>query len=360
MDIRTRKLAETLVRYCADIQPGEVTLLRAPPEAEPLVLATHEEILRAQGHPVVRMQPAACAEAFYKLGSDIHFDQANPYDEAAVEAVDALIHIGASVNTRALSRVDPARQARHTAATRPLKERMLRCKWTITLFPTQAHAQDADMSLGDFEDYVYAATFSDEDDPVACWRDLRARQERLVERLSGAETVRVVGRDTDLTFSVAGRTFINSDGRRNMPSGEVFTGPVEDSANGHIRYDFPVCHNGREVDGIQLVFRDGVVVEAGAEKNQDYLIRMLDMDEGARRLGELGIGTNMRIQQFIRNILFDEKIGGTIHLALGASYPETGGVNRSSLHWDMIKDLRSEGELLIDGEPLRTADVLGQ
>ena len=162
--------------------------------------------------------------------------------------------------------------------------------------------------------------------------------------------MRLVGPDTDLTLSVAGRTFINSDGHHNMPSGEVFTGPVEDSAEGRIAFDYPVCEGGREVDGIRLVFRKGLVVEASATKNEAFLRAMLDMDPGARRLGELGIGTHFGIRRFIRNILFDEKIGGSIHLALGRSYEETGGRNRSALHWDMIKDLRRGGAIYVDGK----------
>jgi aminopeptidase len=225
--------------------------------------------------------------------------------------------------------------------------------WTLTLFPTSAFAQDADMSLTEFEDFVYSATFADQDRPVAKWRALERRQEKMIAALKGADEVHIVGPDTDLTLSVKGRTFINSAGTNNMPSGEIFTGPVETSAEGYIKYDFPVCHAGREIDGIRLVFRKGKVVEASATKNEKFLLSMLDIDRGARRLGELGIGTNFGIDRFVRNILFDEKIGGTIHLALGKSYEETGGRNESALHWDMIKDLRKGGALYVDGEVIQ-------
>ena len=238
-------------------------------------------------------------------------------------------------------------------ASRPLKNKLLKKKWTLTLFPTEAYAQDAEMSLRDFEDFVYGATFSDEDDPVKAWQDLKKRQDGLISKLEGAKEVQIIGPGTDLWMSIAGRTFINSAGTHNMPSGEVFTGPVEDSAEGVIAYDYPVVNQGREIDGIRLVFEKGKVVEATATKNQDFLLKMLDMDPGARRLGELGIGTNFKIQRFIKTILFDEKIGGTIHLALGASYAETGGKNSSGLHWDMIKDLRKGGELRIDGKAIQ-------
>jgi aminopeptidase len=196
---------------------------------------------------------------------------------------------------------------------------------------------------------VFGAQFADEPEPLKRWAELHVFQERLIRRMRGADRIRIEGPDTDLALSVKGRTFINSDGKRNMPSGEIFTGPVETSAEGTIRFDFPVCVHGREVAGVRLVFKKGKVVEATADKNQAFLLAMLDSDPGARRLGELGIGTHPKIDRFIRNILFDEKIGGTIHLALGESYPETGGRNRSSLHWDLIRDLRKGGRMTVDG-----------
>jgi len=219
------------------------------------------------------------------------------------------------------------------------------------LFPTAAHAQDAQMSLTDFENFVFRATFCDQEDPVAAWRAVSERQQRIVDHLAGKREVVVTGPDVDLRLSIAGRTFVNSDGRRNMPSGEVFTGPVEDSVEGWARFRYPAIHNGRAVEGIVLRFEGGRVVEATAERNQDYLLAMLDTDEGARRLGEWAIGTNDRIDRFIGNILYDEKIGGTIHMAVGAGYPETGSQNRSALHWDMICDMRGGGRITVDGEP---------
>ncbi|HOW98452.1 MAG TPA: aminopeptidase [Kiritimatiellia bacterium] len=350
IDPRIANLARILVRYSVHARPRELIALDATPEATPLVLAAYEELLRAGAYPIVRLNPAETAEIFYRHARPHHLDRPHAIQRAMAERLDGSIHIESSPNTRALSRVDPRKQARVSRATLPLREKMLHKKWSLTLFPTQAYAQDADMSLADFEDFVYAATFADRSDPIAAWEQLSRRQEKLVRRLRGARAVRIVGPDTDLSLSVQGRVFINSDGHHNMPSGEVFTGPVEDSAEGHIRFDYPVCHAGREVDDVRLVFRKGLVVEASATKNEKFLRAMLDMDPGARRLGELGIGTNYGIDRFIKNILFDEKIGGTIHLALGRSYEETGGRNRSALHWDMIKDLRRGGALLVDGE----------
>jgi aminopeptidase len=349
MDERLCRLARTLVHYCVKARPRETISISSSFEAEPLILATYEELIRAGAYPLLRATPDGASEALFKYGKPHHFDRLPAHLKAYAEVIDGSIHIEASANTRGLSATDPKRQARLSKAMRPLRAKLIKKKWVITLYPTAAHAQDADMSLRDFEDFVYRATFSDYEDPIAQWRALARRQERLIGRLKGARQVRIIGPDTDLTMSVKGRTFINSAGVYNMPSGEIFTGPVEDSAEGRIRYDFPVCHAGREIEGIRLVFRRGKVVEASADKNEKFLRAMLDMDPGARRLGELGIGTNFGIRRFIKNILFDEKIGGTIHLALGQSYAETGGRNASALHWDMIKDLRQGGAIYVDG-----------
>ncbi len=349
-DTRIAHLARILVRYSVRAKPRELIAVDGTAEAEPLMLAVYEELIRAGAFPVIRMAPAGAAEIFYKLGKPFHFRTLTPIQRAMAEHLDGSIFIESELNTRALSGIDPRKQALYSRTTKPLREKMVKKKWCLTLFPTQAYAQDAEMSLADFEDFVYAATFADRPDPVAAWKAQQQKQERLVRKLRGADKIRIVGPDTDLSMSVKGRVFINSAGDHNMPCGELFTGPVEDSAEGHIRYDYPVCHAGREVDGIRLVFRRGKVVEATARKNEKFLHTMLDMDPGARRLGELGIGTNYGIQKFIKNILFDEKIGGSIHLALGQSYEETRGKNKSALHWDMIKDLRKGGAVYVDGK----------
>jgi aminopeptidase len=223
-------------------------------------------------------------------------------------------------------------------------------RWCIAMYPNNAYAQDANMSLSDFEDFVYHACFLDDADPVARWQELSRQQERLVQWLNGKHTIHLRGQDTDLTFSVDGRTFINSDGHFNFPDGEFFTGPVEDSANGYIRYSFPASFGGRSVEDVRLRFENGVVVEARAGQGQDYLDKMLGLDEGAKRLGEFAFGNNRNVDRCTRNVLFDEKMGGTVHLALGASIPQTGGVNQSALHWDMVCDLRTGSEIRVDGE----------
>lgn len=350
MDPRIRNLAKTLVNYSIAAKPGMCVNVGGTAAAEPLFVALYEELIHAGAYPSMQMMPTGCQDFLMKNGKPHHFEKASPVQRALIKSIDASIRIISESNTRSLSAVDPARQAALAKTNRPLSNILLSKPWVLTLFPTEAYAQDAEMSLREFEDFVYQATYSNERNPIACWNKVRRDQDTLIARLKGAKEARIVGPGTDLNFSIKGRTFINSPGTHNMPSGEIFTGPVEDSADGFIQYDYPVCSGGREVDGIRLVFRKGVVVEASATKNEKYLLAMLDMDPGARRLGEWGIGTNWNIQRFIKNILFDEKIGGTIHLALGKSYPETGGVNTSSLHWDMIKDLRRGGTIYVDGK----------
>ena len=349
-DIRIQNLAKTLVRYSVRAKSRELIAVDGTAQAEPMVIAVYEELIRAGAFPIVRLAPSEASEIFFKLGKPHHFTSITPIQRAMANYLDGSIYIDSSPNTRALSTVDPKKQALYSRTTKPLREKMMKKKWCLTLFPTQAYAQDAEMSLSEFEDFVYSATFTDTKNPIAAWQALAKKQERLIRKLRGARRIRIIGPETDLSFSVQGRVFINSDGHHNMPCGEIFTGPVENTAEGYIKYSYPVCHAGREVDGIRLVFRKGKVVEATAEKNEKFLTTMLDMDNGARRLGEFGIGTNYGIRKFIKNILFDEKIGGSIHLALGQSYSETGGRNQSALHWDMIKDLRHGGAIYVDGK----------
>jgi aminopeptidase len=272
------------------------------------------------------------------------------------ETFECRIGIRGANNTRAMSAVDPQKQRQRQMAFRELMEISMRRsaagehRWVGTLFPTDAYAQEAHMSLGDLEDFVYAACHVDKDDPVAEWLNVSGEQQRLVDWLVGKEQVKVKGPSVDLTLSIAGRNFINSNGKRNMPSGEIFTGPVEESASGWVRFSYPAIVAGREISGVELRFEDGKVVEASAEKNQEFLLAALDSDEGARYLGEFAVGTNYGIDRFTKKILYDEKIGGTIHMALGSGYPETGSKNKSSIHWDMICEMRDGGQIWVDDE----------
>ncbi|HEV2062744.1 MAG TPA: aminopeptidase, partial [Solirubrobacteraceae bacterium] len=249
--------------------------------------------------------------------------------------------------------IDPERIARSSLGRRPVREQALRRRWCLTVWPTEALAQEAGIALADFAAFVRRALFLDRPDPVAAWGGLRTFQQGLVDRLERAGEIRIEAEGTDITLGVHGRRWVNSDGRRNMPSGEVFTGPHEASANGTIRFDVPSSPAGVHVQGVELTFRDGEVVAARAEQGDDYLQHALGTDPGARRLGELGIGTNFGIDRAVGTILFDEKIGGTVHLALGRSYPETGGTNESALHWDLICDLRRGGRITADGETIQ-------
>ena len=349
-DPRINKLARTLVRYCIAARRGQTVGVSGAALAAPLFTAVYEELLSAGAFPVLNMSPDGLGEILYRKGRKHHFTTLTPYQEAYARCMDATISIYAQSNTRALSDVAPGKQVMLSKTMRPVSEILSHKPWVLTLFPTEAYAQDAELSLRAFEDFVYGATFSDEDDPVAAWKAVGKRQHRLIARLRGADQVRIVGPDTDITLSVKGRKFVNSAGHRNMPSGEIFSAPLETSAEGHVRFDYPVCAYGREISGVRLVFRKGVAVEATAEKHAEFLNTMLNSDPGARRLGELGIGANPKIQRFVKSILFDEKIGGTIHLALGRSPLETRGRNRSAIHWDMIKDLRRGGAVYVDGK----------
>jgi len=350
-DPRVTKMADLLVRYSCNVKAGEVISVFGGEAAKPLMVALHRRILEAGAHPRLHMPPDGVGKQFFDVASDEQLAFLDPILKYEYERTDHTIRILCDSNTKSLSSVDPAKQRTQGKAWQPIRETMLKKdRWSLTLFPTNAYAQDAEMSLSEFEDFVFNACFLDRPDPVAAWQQLYDRQQKLVQRLSRVDEVRIIGQETDLRMSVKGRIWKNSTATHNVPSGEVFTGPVEDSVNGRIRYSFPIVAFGKEMADIRLVFREGKAVEASASKNEDFLIKMLDSDPGARFLGELGIGSNFGIQRHIKNILFDEKIGGSIHTAVGNSYPDTGGKNVSALHWDLIKDLRDGGEIRLDGE----------
>lgn len=355
-DPRVETVARILVDYSVNVQPGEFVQIEGTPEGAPLLLAVYQRVLERGGHPWLRLSLDEAAEIFYRVASDEQLDYVPNVLKQLVEEVDARIGVWTETNTKALTSVDPARQSRAAAARRPLSERFLEraankeLKWTGTAYPTQAFAQDAEMSLREFEDFVYGAALVHEADPIAAWQAVSRQQQRLVDWLSDKDQVRLFGPDTDLTLSIKGRRWENCDGRQNFPDGEIFTGPLEDSVNGQVRFTYPACEGGREVEDVRLWFEAGKVVKASAAKNEEFLLAMLDTDEGARTLGEFAFGTNQGVQRFTKNILFDEKIGGTVHMALGAGYPETGSQNRSAIHWDMICDLRQGGEVWVDGE----------
>jgi aminopeptidase len=344
--------AQLLCDWCLEVSPGQQVLVSSTVLAEPVLRAVHRAILQREAWPGMRIALPSQGADFYRHASERHLDGFAPADLAELQATDCTLSIDAPANTADLAGIDPALIARASAARVPLREARMALRWCGTIWPTPALAQLASMSTDDYAQFVNGALFLDRPDPVQAWRDLSADQARLAERLSSARQVRIEADGTDITLDVTGRTWINSDGRRNMPSGEVFTGPHESSANGTIRFTVPTGPRGVTVTGVTLTFRDGEVTQFSAERGEDYLRAALDTDPGARFLGELGIGTNTGIDRSTGHILLDEKMAGTVHLALGRSYPETGGTNVSALHWDLICDLRDGGRISADGEPV--------
>jgi aminopeptidase len=342
--------ARLLVGYCLEVERKQQIVVRSTTLAAPLLLEVQREILEREAWPFLRVELPGQTRGFYAHARDEHLDGYAPLAMEEARKASASLAIQAPENTRALAGIDPARMSRAALGRQPVRQAALDRRWALTVWPTEALAQEAGMALPDFEAFVRRALFLDQPDPVASWGELRAFQERLIDRVRRASEIRIEAEGTDLTLSVKGRTWVNSDGRRNMPSGEVFTGPHERSANGTIRFDVPSSPAGVHVQGVELRFADGEVVGARADHGDDYLQRALQTDAGARRLGELGIGTNFGIDRPVGTILFDEKIGGTVHLALGRSYPETGGKNESAVHWDLICDLRRGGRITADGE----------
>jgi aminopeptidase len=355
-DPRVSKLADILVNYSTKVKSGDLVFVIGSVNALPL----HNEVLRyvyrAGGNPVGLLSGGGSQEIMYKEANDEQLKWISPLAHMVYEDADVFISLGAPSNTRALNNVDPKKQQLVSASRREIMEVYMKrsasgdLRWVLTNFPCHAYAQDADMSLSEYEDFVYQATFADQDDPVGAWQKVHDTQEKLVEWLKGKKEVVVRSPNADLTLSIEGRTFINSDGENNMPSGEIFTSPIEDSVNGWVEYTYPAIYLGREVEGVRLEFKDGKVVKATAEKNEEFLNSQLDTDEGARYLGEFAIGTNYGIDRFTKSILYDEKIGGSFHTAVGAGFPEAGSKNLSAIHWDMICDMRQDSEILVDGE----------
>jgi aminopeptidase len=360
-DPRVSKFADVLVGHSARVKPGDRILIEATTAAEPLVRELYMRILEKGGHPVPLLQ---LPETFFPghedlllmHGNEAQLDFVPPLQKLAYDQFEGRIRVHSTTNTRSQSRIDPTRAQRRNKPTGAITEVQMRrgaqgaFKWVTTLYPTDAYAQEAGMSLQQYEDFVFGSIHANEEDPVKFWKQVEKDQKKAVDFMKGKNQVVLRGPNVDLTLSVKGRTFLNSYGIFNMPDGEIFTGPVEDSVNGWVRFTYPAIYGSVAVEGAELTFSHGRVEQAKAEKNQDYLIKMIESDPGARFLGEFAIGTNFDIQQFTGQILFDEKIGGSFHMALGAGYPETGSKNKSSIHWDMICDMRKDSEIHVDGE----------
>jgi aminopeptidase len=355
------KFAKVLVEHSTRIVPGDRVLIEGTTAAEPLVRELYVQILEQGGipHPMVAlpgMMPFSQDEMYLTYAKETQLDFVPTFYKIAYDQFESRIRIHSATNTRGTTSIDPAKAQRRSKALSSITEAQMRrgaegkFKWVTTLYPTEAYAQDASMSLKEYEDFVFNAVHAQEADPIAYWNSTAAEQQKAIDWLSNKSQVVMRGPNVDLTLSIQGRKFMNSTGTHNMPDGEIFTGPVEDSVNGWVKFTYPAIYGGVAVEGAELTFNRGRVEVAVAEKNQPYLIKMLESDEGARHVGEYAIGTNFDINRFTGNILFDEKIGGTFHMALGAGYPETGSHNKSSIHWDMICDLRTDSEILADGE----------
>jgi aminopeptidase len=358
-DPRVDNLARILVGYSTGVKEGETCVIEGSSAGEPLITAVYEEVLKAGGHPVVALSLPGQTPTFFKHASDAQLEWVSPLAIWAAEEADCRIAVGADLNTRELSGVPPECQTKRRAATRHLLETTMRRsaegahRWVYTIFPTTGYAGDAEMSLADFEDFYFHACLADVPDPLGAWEGASAECKRLAEWVQGHGEVRIHAPGTDVRLGVAGRKFIASDGRHNMPDGEFFTAPIEDSVEGEVSFSLPAVIGGRHVSGVRMRFEAGKVVDAGAERGEDYLISLLDTDDGARRLGELGIGTNYGIDRGTADVLLDEKIGGTVHMAVGASYPECGGNNESAVHTDLVCDLRRGGRIEVDGKPFQ-------
>ncbi len=355
-DERYTNLANVLVNYSVAVQKNDLVEILGPHLAEPLIREVYTEVLKAGGHPYLRLYFPSLSGIYFRTAKKHQLKYVSPIQEFATEKVDKVISIWANENTKALATTDPKKMAIVGAARRKTFTRFLEreaageLKWVGTQFPCNASAQDAEMSLEEYEDFVLRACMVHVKDPIAAWKRVHNKQEKICKVLNTKKKIRVVAKGTDLTMRVAGRKWINCDGGANMPDGEIFTGPIEDSVEGRISFSFPACYAGREAHGVTLTFKKGRVVKATADKGEDFLLATLDTDKGARRVGEFAIGTNYSIQKFTKNTLFDEKIGGTMHMAVGASLPESGGTNESGVHWDMVNDMRDGGVIYADGK----------
>jgi len=353
-DPRMLKLADVLVNYSVAVRPGDKVVIRAGAIAEPMIRALYAKVIEAGGLPTVLATIPGLDELMYTLGSDAQIQHIPEPMKLIMETYDVSITLMSSVNLKALSGIDPQKVVLASQAQQELFATVMQrsatgaFRWVGALFPTHAYAQEAEMSLTDYEDFVYGACLPDLDDPIGYWKAVEKTQQRLVDWLAGKSTVRVEGPDVDLCLRIDGRSFVNCCGTRNMPDGEIFTGPVEDSVEGHVRFSYPTVYQGRRLEGVHLWFERGKVVKAEADKGEDFLLKTIDTDDGARYVGEFAIGTNHGITRATGNTLFDEKIGGSFHMALGAGMPETGSVNRSSIHWDMICDLSAGGRIIVD------------
>ena len=341
MDNRIADFAKLIVTTSTSVKRGENVLIQITDEGRDLATEIYKEVVRAGAHPLIITTPSEAMRGYYEIADDDTLVAVPNHYFQLIKNSDVIIFIRSESNTKNLNSIDPNRISTRNKALKDIREERLSKRWCLTQYPTVGYAQDAEMSLKEYQDFVYSAILID-------WNSQYETMKRLKEIMDRTDKVRLIGLETDLTFSIKGRNAVVGGPIHNVPGGEVFTAPIEDSAEGKILFDLPSVRYGREVEGIRLKFEKGEVVDYSAEKNVEVLKRMIETDDGAKRLGELGIGTNRGIKKYTKNILFDEKIGDTIHLALGRSYKECGGQNDSAIHLDMIKTMKP-GKIIMDG-----------
>ena len=351
------KYAKVLVDYSVKVQKGELTVIRTDSyQSQPLVKEIYKQVLLKGAYPVVRMGCEGLNEVYIKNATDEQLEYIDPMTELEYDKVKNFISIGAPLNVKNMAKLDSKKLAKRSSTMKHLFEKMLKraaagdLKWVIADFPTNALAQEANMSLEDYTEFLTKACYLQLDEPVKKWQEIGEKQEKIAEFLNQKSVIHITGDKTDITFNVKGRIWKSCAGECNFPDGEVYTSPIEDSAEGQIYFDFPQIYRGNEAQKVLLTLKNGKIVDAKAEKGEEYLNNMLDTDEGSRFVGEIAIGTNEMVQEVTGNILFDEKIGGSIHMAAGASYPDTGGKNVSGLHWDLIKNMKNGGKIYADDE----------
>jgi aminopeptidase len=351
-------LAKIVVEYSLEVEKGHKVLVYGPSLAKELFQALGIELMKAGAHPVYFPTLEGMQELFFKNATDEQLQFVNETEKLMSEKFDRVIQISADFNTRKLSKVSPEKMGVYMGSPERKKTIALfdkrvsegKVKWVVLPFPCQAHAQEANMDLFSFTEFMNKSLFLDKENPIEEWRRIHREQAKIVDYLNNVETIQVLGEGTDLKLSVKGRTWENCSGQQNLPDGEVFTGPVEDSVNGEIRFTFPGIYYGQEIEDIYLEFKDGEVVNATAKKGGEILQEILKI-ENAKRIGEFAIGTNYGVTKFTKNMLFDEKMGGTLHCALGLGFDETGSKNKSPIHWDMLKDMKLPGSKIIaDGK----------
>lgn len=345
------KYAEVLVDYSVDVQKGDLVQIRGTSVyTKELVKAVFKRVLEKGAHPLVRTSIEDMSDIFIKLANDEQLEYVDPITQLEYEKVDKFISIGGPMNTKNMARADLKKLSKRGKAVKFLSEKLMKrsaegsAKWVIADVPTHALAQEAKMSFEEYSEFLFKSCYLDLDNPVAKLKELDEKQTKWADYLNNVKKIRITGEKTDITFGVDGRKWISCSGTNNYPDGEIFTSPVENEVNGEIYFDFPQLYRGNEAHGVHLIIENGIVIKATADKGEEFLNAMFDMDEGSRGIGEIAVGTNDEIQEITGNILFDEKIGGAIHMAVGASYPETGGKNVSGLHWDLIKNMKGSGE----------------